>query len=58
MNKRTVTVVVGLAALLLGGLTTSTAAAATPPASGPTVVKHSVDGGHCDQIRFLTPEKQ
>ncbi|MER7244352.1 hypothetical protein [Kribbella sp. NPDC000426] len=58
MNKRTVTAVVGLAALLLGGLTTSAAAAATPPASGPTVVKHSVDDGHCDQIRFLTPSAQ
>ncbi|MFI5696311.1 hypothetical protein ACIA58_30930 [Kribbella sp. NPDC051586] len=58
MNKRTITAVIGLSALLLGGITTSSAAAATPPASGPTVVKHSVDDGHCDQIRFLTPQKQ
>jgi hypothetical protein len=55
MNKRTITAVIGLAALLLGGITTSSAAAAAPPAPGPTVVKHSVDDGQCDQIRFLAP---
>ncbi|WP_371407168.1 hypothetical protein OHA10_16890 [Kribbella sp. NBC_00662] len=55
MNKRTITAVIGLSALLLGGITTSSAAAAAPPAPGPTVVKHSVDDGHCDQIRFLAP---
>ena len=56
MNKRTIAAVVGLSALVLGGITTSSAAAAAPP--GRTVVKHSVDDGHCDQIRFLTPSAQ
>ncbi|WP_432888152.1 hypothetical protein ACQPYH_06810 [Kribbella sp. CA-245084] len=58
MNKRTIAAVIGISALLLGGITTSSAAAASPPASGPRVVKHSMDDGHCDPIRFLSPSAQ
>lgn len=50
MNIRSITAVLGLPALLLGLVTTSAAAAVpTPPSS---TVKHSVDDGQCDQIRF------
>jgi len=58
MFIRSLAAALGLPALILGLLTTSVAATSTPavPAPGPSTVKHSVDGGICDQIRFLSPE--
>ncbi|MEU8227790.1 superoxide dismutase [Kribbella sp. NPDC048915] len=55
MNIRTVSAFIGLPALVLGLVTTSAASAAAPtqaPTQAPTVVKHSVDDGECDRIRF------
>ena len=54
MNIRTITAVLGLPALLLGLVTTSAAAAV--PTQAPSIVKHSVDDGQCDHIRFLSPK--
>jgi sugar lactone lactonase YvrE len=55
MNIRGITAFVGLPALVLGLAGTSAAAAPTQaPAPAPAVVKHSVDDGLCDHIRFGT----
>lgn len=55
MFIRSLTAALGLPALILGLVTTSAAATSAPtiPAPGPSTVKHSVDGGICDPIRFL-----
>jgi len=45
--------VLGLPALVLGLVTTSAAATTGAPPPGPATVKHSVDDGQCDKIRFL-----
>lgn len=52
MNVRRITAVLGLPVLLLGGVTTSAAAADPKPAQSPSIVKHSVNDGQCDHIRF------
>ena len=54
MNIRSIAAALGLPALLLGLVTTSAAAAVPTPAS--STVKHSVDDGQCDHIRFLSPK--
>ncbi|MEI8409782.1 MULTISPECIES: SMP-30/gluconolactonase/LRE family protein [unclassified Kribbella] len=56
MFIRSLTAALGLPALILGLVTASAAATSAPavPASGPSTVKHSVDGGICDPIRFLS----
>ncbi|MEU4288092.1 superoxide dismutase [Kribbella sp. NPDC026596] len=51
MNIRSIAAVLGLPALLLGLVGTAAAAVPTPASS---TVKHSVDDGQCDQIRFLS----
>ena len=57
MKIRTIAAAVGLPALLLGLVTTSAAATGAPPApTHPAVVKHSVDDGQCDPIRFMKPD--
>lgn len=58
MNIRHAMAALGLPVLLMGLVSTS-AAATGAPAPRPAVVKHSVDDGQCDPIRFLrTPNKQ
>lgn len=52
MNIRNITALIGLPALMLGLVTTSAAAVSAPPEQGPAVVKHFVDDGLCDRIRF------
>ncbi len=52
MNIRRITAALGLPVLLMGLISTSAAATGTP-GPAPAVVKHSVDDGQCDQIRFL-----
>jgi sugar lactone lactonase YvrE len=55
MFIRSLTAALGLPALILGLVTTSAAAtSAAPAAPGPSTVKHSVDNGICDPIRFLS----
>jgi hypothetical protein len=54
MNIRRVTAALGLPVLLLGLVTTSAAAAGPAPAPAPSIVKHSVNDGQCDHIRFQT----
>ncbi len=56
MFIRRLAAALGLPALILGLVTTSAAATGAPvaPAPGPTVVKHSLDDGMCDKIRFGT----
>ena len=59
MKIRTIAAAIGLPALLLGLVTTSAAASGAPPAPArPAVVKHSMDDGQCDPIRFLTQESK
>lgn len=52
MNIRNITALIGLPALMLGLVTTSAVATTAPPTQGPAVVKHFVDDGLCDRIRF------
>ncbi len=54
MMIRSLMAALGLPALILGLVTTSAAATSAPvaPAPGPATVKHSVDDGLCDPIRF------
>ena len=58
MFIRSLTAALGLPALILGLVTTSAAATSSPvapaPAPGSSTVKHSVDEGLCDPIRFGT----
>ena len=59
MKIRTIAAAVGLPALLLGLVTTSAAASGASPAPArSSMVKHSVDDGQCDPIRFLTPQSK
>jgi hypothetical protein len=56
MFIRRLSAALGLPALILGLVTTSAAATDAPvaPAPGPVVIKHSLDDGMCDPIRFGT----